>query len=172
MAEQSGTAHQRLHASWHAAHRSCWSCSIAPRRHVHSCTRRASRAVSSLDGGCARRCAAGAPTLTKVVHRWQSSRARPTSACTPARTRRTSRRRHVASRCRTQLLRYGTAIESHEQLVNGGARRCAVEACTLAVVLHRWQHSRARPSSGSTPAGTQCITRPAHLASRCSRIED
>ena len=68
------------------------------------------------------------------------------------------------------LLRYDTGIESRDQLVHGGARGCAVEAFTLAKVIHRWQGSRARPSSASRPAGAQCITRPAHLASRCSSI--
>ena len=68
------------------------------------------------------------------------------------------------------LLSHGTGIESGEQLVNGGARGCAAEAFTLAAVLHRWRSSQAWPSSDSTPAGMQRITRPGHLASRCSAI--
>ena len=68
------------------------------------------------------------------------------------------------------LLRYDTGIESRDQLVHGGARGCAVEAVTLAAVLHRWQGSRAWPSSASRPAGAQRTTRHDRLASRCSGI--
>ena len=68
------------------------------------------------------------------------------------------------------LLGYGTGIESRDQLVHGGARGCAAEALTLAGMLHRCQSSRAWPSTDSRPAGAQCISRSARLASRCSGI--
>ena len=48
MAEQSGTAQQRIRASSHAAHPSPWSRSIAPQRHIHSGTRWASRDAEQL----------------------------------------------------------------------------------------------------------------------------
>ena len=101
MAEQPGTAQQRLQTSWCTVHHSSCSSSVALQRH---------------------------------------------------------------------LLRYVTGIESRDQLVHGGARRCAVEAVTLAQVVYRWQSSRARPSSDSRPAGAQRIARRDRLASRCSGI--
>ena len=169
MAEQPGTAHQRLQTSWHAVHQPSCSSSFALQRHIHSGTTRASRAVSSSE-------------------RWRTSmRRRSLHACcgTPPMAEQpgTARQRLQTSSytahqpcwsssfaLQRHLLRYDTGIESRYQLVNGGAHRCAVEGCMLAAVLHRWQSSRAWPGSDSRPAGAQCTTRPARLASRCSRI--
>ena len=46
------------------------------------------------------------------------------------------------------------------------ARGCAVEGVTLAPECHRWQGSRVRPRSASTPRGMRHITRPGHPPSR------
>ena len=158
MPEQPGTSHHHLHASWHAAHRPFLSCSIAPQRHIHSCTRRASRAVSSLDGG-ARRCAAEAPTLTEVLHRWQSSRARPSSASRPAGTQRIGRSGHVASR------RSGTSTH-----VQDGHRE-PLAAWTVVHVDVRLKHPRLlRYSNDGKAVGRVLAVPPAQLARSTSVV--
>ena len=101
MAEQPGMAQQRLQTSWHTAHQSSWSSSVALQRH---------------------------------------------------------------------LLRDDTGIESREQLGQAVHVDAQLKPARLLAVLHRWQSSRARPSSDSRPAGAQRISRPGHLASRCSGI--
>ena len=47
------------------------------------------------------------------------------------------------------------------------ARAYTVEATTLAAVVHRWQASRAWPSSASRPHGTQHDSPRCHLCSCC-----
>ena len=170
MAEHPRTAHQRLQTSWHAAHHSYWSSSFVLQRHLlRYDTGIESREQLGHDGWCTsmRSCSVyaccGAPPMAE-----QPGMARQrlqTSWCT---VHHSSCSSSVA--LKPHLLMYDTGIESRGQLVHGGACRCAVEACTHAAVLHRWQSSRARPSSAARPAGTKRISHSGHLASRCSGI--
>ena len=135
MAEQPGTPQQRLQTSWHAAHQPSWSCSIALQRHLLGYdTGIESR--EQLGEVVRRRCAAEACTGAAVLHRWQSSRAQPSSASRPAGTQRTSRTGQTPSRCSgTSTHVRHTGIESREQLgqvahVNAQPKPARLLACS------------------------------------------
>ena len=162
---------ERPHATRHAARQRTPSSVSVLRHHPTSqgaCVHRA--AVSSMPRR-ARGCTAEASTLAAVVHRWQGSRPRPWSASRPRATQHRSARHHLCSCCGAVQRATTHGSSCRQQHAPRHARERTAEGGTLTAVHHRWQHSRARPWSASTPRGTQRIRRPGHPSPRPGAVQ-